>query len=167
MIKLTNEQFLDWKSKINKAFVNEVGYFEMRDALRCIVETFYCEVPEIRSYVVGSYVFIMNTEKREIMLVRTTDMKTAKAKCHKNDFFNAKTAIAICYARLNGIEVPSIVEYKTFMGMKPGDKFKHLSILYKFVCKVPGYPAHVAENLSNGRLEVFNDPGDYFEYAVF
>lgn len=46
--------------------------------------------------------------------VRITNTKTGKSvisMCHKNDYFDEKVGIAVAWARYNGVEIPTLVNY--------------------------------------------------------
>lgn len=79
----------------------------------------------------------MRTIKNVIICV-DRNHKVGIAKCHPDDKFNIFIGMAIAYARMRGLEVPKVTNYKRLSEMVNGDRFiyRKKTVLH-FIGKYP------------------------------
>ena len=74
----------------------------------------------VKNYVISYY-----AKKRRVTMYNIKTQKFTTAQCMDKDTFYFCTAIAICWARMQGWEIPKVANMKFLREMKHGEKFRN------------------------------------------
>lgn len=99
---------------------------------------------------------------KDVVICVDRNHKVGIAKCHPNDEFNALIGTAIAYARMKGIKVPKVTNYKRLSEMVNGDifKIKISGYNYRYIGK-DEFNRYVCRNTTTNKYDAFYDNGEY------
>lgn len=166
---VSQETFNDWAETICDEFFrtiysgsitpNTMKHKAMNEINRYVKSCSNCSLT-LKSYVISYY-----AKKRRITMYNMKTQKFTTAQCMDKDVFYFCTAIAICWARMQGWEVPEVGKSKKLNEMQYGEQFYYNGDLYSFIAKVPDgeFNHYAVVAVFNGRLRNLTDYGDYYQ----